>query len=153
MAREEYRPYGLMEKELEEYRKYFWQQDVDGDGQLSKNEFNNMLRTMGLNLTRQEVENLFAKTDVDKNYRISFHEFAEAFIAKKREHVSGDRLRRVFQEADRDRDGYLTTDECLAALKQLGHVMDDKGIRRVMGLMDKNNDGMITFQEFCKFMA
>ena len=52
-----------------EYRKYFWKQDVDGDGQLSKNEFNNMLRTMGLNLTHQEVENLFAKTDVDSTYR------------------------------------------------------------------------------------
>ena len=111
------------------------------------------LSISNISLSRTSLSNGYKRSDEtfycflsSENYKISFHEFAEAFIAKKREHVSGDRLRRVFQEADRDRDGYLTTDECFAALKQLGHVMDDKGIRRVMGLMDKNNDGMVTFQ-------
>lgn len=77
---------------------------------------------------------------------ISFHEFAEAFIAKKRQSIDQDRLLRVFQEADRDHDQHLTRTECLAALKQLGHVMDDNGIRRVMGMMDKNGDGRISFR-------
>lgn len=60
--------------------------------------------------------------------------------------MSKDRLKRVFREADRNHDQYLTKDECLAALKQLGHVMDDKGIRRVMDMMDKNHDGRVSFK-------
>lgn len=142
-----------MEKELEEYRRYFWSKDADGDGQLSRTEFAQMLASMGLKLTPQEVEKLFQKTDKDHSQKISFHEFAEAFLIKKREPVSEDRLYRVFKESDRNKDGYLTTDECFAALKQLGHVMDGKGLERVMGLMDRNHDGMVSFREFCTFMG
>lgn len=142
-----------MEKELEEYRKYFWSKDADGDGQLSRPEFAEMLASMGLKLTPQEVERLFRKTDKDNSQKISFHEFAEAFVIKKREAVGEDKLHRVFRECDRNKDGYLTREECFAALKQLGHVMDGKGLERVMRLMDKNQDGVVSFREFCTFMA
>ena len=80
------------------------------------------------------------------NNKISFHEFADAFVAKKRQPVSEDRLRRVFREADRNHDQQLTREECFAALKQLGHVLDDRGIKRVMNIMDKNGDGNISFR-------
>ena len=78
--------------------------------------------------------------------KISFHEFAEAFVSKKRVSTSQEQLWRVFHDADRDHDQYLTRTECFAALKQLGHVMDDRGIKRVMSIMDKNGDGRISFQ-------
>ena len=67
-------------------------------------------------------------------------------MAKKRETISENRLRKVFAEADRNHDQHLTREECFAALKQLGHVMDERGIKRVMAIMDKNGDGSISFR-------
>ena len=49
-----------------EYRKFFWSQDRDGDGQLSRAEFTSMLGKMGLDLSHPELNKLFSKTDVDR---------------------------------------------------------------------------------------
>lgn len=40
----------------------------------------------------------------------------------------------------------MTKEECFGALKRLGHVMDDKGIKRVMEYADKDGNGRIDFE-------
>ena len=47
---------------------------------------------------------------------------------------------------DRNKDGFLDRNECFFALKQLGHVLDERGLQQVTRLMDKNGDGRISFQ-------
>ena len=51
----------------------------------------------------------------------------------------------MWEKADKDRSGYLTKAECIGALKMLGKHMDDAGVDRVMQIMDKSNDGDISF--------
>lgn len=54
-------------------------------------------------------------------------------------------MKEVFIRTDRDGDGYLNQKECHAALKQLGHVLTEKGLERVMKLTDANHDGKVDF--------
>ena len=58
----------------------------------------------------------------------------------------------MFRQVDKDRDGSLTRDETIAALKMLRRNMTDEGLTRVMQIMDKNGDGGVSFQEFCRFL-
>lgn len=54
-------------------------------------------------------------------------------------------LRQVFKSVDKDRDGSLTTQECLGAMKKFHKNLTEEGMRKVMQLMDKNKDGGITY--------
>ena len=78
--------------------------------------------------------------------KISFHEFAQTFLQKKTQAPTLERIKEVYMINDRDKDGFLDRDECFFALKQLGHVLDERGLQRVTRLMDKNGDGRISFQ-------
>jgi len=142
----------MSNKELDEARNYFRSLDSDGDGLLSCSEFSVMLQKIGLNLNRNEVARLFEKADKDKTGKISFHEFTNSFLKKRDSVPSIERLREVFTTNDRNQDGHLNHEECFLSLKQLGHVLDDPGLKRVISIMDKNGDGRISFHEFCKFM-
>lgn len=65
---------------------------------------------------------------------------------------SEERMRQVFKQADRNGNGTLALNECLTAMKQLGHVMDDRGIRRVMEVMDKDDSGVISYEGVYKLL-
>ena len=54
---------------ISEYRQFFWANDKDGDGLLSKTEFLAMLQNIGLSLNDRELEGLFQKTDKDGKFR------------------------------------------------------------------------------------
>ena len=54
---------------ISEYRQFFWANDKDGDGLLSKTEFLAMLQKIGLSLNDRELEGLFQKTDKDGKFR------------------------------------------------------------------------------------
>lgn len=55
--------------------------DTDGCGKVSLREFGRALRSLGLQLSDQEVESVFNKYDSDHNGNISFGEFLDAVLA------------------------------------------------------------------------
>ena len=152
-------PWEMSDKELAEYRKYFWAQDTSGDGRLNRGEFKQMMLSMGVSLNDHEINVAFSAADKDGSGTISFHEFAQTYL-KKPGNASGSakpkystkRLEEVFRLVDRDKDGSLTHNECFQAMKMLGKHMSQSGITRIMQLMDKNHDGGVSFAEFCRFM-
>ena len=56
-----------------------------------------------------------------------------------------ERIKEVYQANDRNKDGYLDHNEVFMALRQLGHTLDQSGMQRVINLMDKNGDGVVSF--------
>ena len=140
------------EQELQMYRKYFLAQDKSGDGKLNRQEFKQMLKSMGLNFNDREITKAFNAVDRDNGGQITFNEFARQYLKKdKQNSYSHDRVKEVYRKVDRDKDGSLTKEECLEAMKMLGKHLDDRGLTRIMELMDTSNDGGISLSEFCKF--
>ena len=72
----------LSDNELAAYRGYFWKQDTSGDGRLNLPEFEKMMHSMGMNLTRTEIRKAFKAADVDRSGEITFIEFANTFLNK-----------------------------------------------------------------------
>ena len=55
-----------------------------------------------------------------------------------------------FKFFDKNGDGFITSKELQRAMKKLGQKMDKKEISGMMERLDENNDGKISFDEFCK---
>lgn len=61
--------------QIELLRKYFNQLDLDGSGTISPSEIEEMLISLGLARTREEVEEMICELDVNGNGELEFDEF------------------------------------------------------------------------------
>ena len=58
-------------------------------------------------------------------------------------------LKNIFQEFDRDGNGYISMDEAKAAMKNLP--LTDDEIETLVRAYDANDDGRLQYDEFVKF--
>lgn len=70
---------------------------------------------------------------------------------KKHVHACTERCWKAFNQLDVDQSGYITEDNLLCALKQMGMKPKPEDARRMIQLLDANCDHYVTFQEFCRF--
>lgn len=54
----------------------------------------------------------------------------------------------MFKLLDRDNNNSVTHDEIMVGLKRTGLPMTNEEIRRLITLLDRNNDGAISYKEF-----
>ncbi|KAH7731782.1 Protein PBO-1 [Aphelenchoides avenae] len=111
------------------------------------------------------IEAFFADAEVGERKRVYFHDFVKVLshfrpINKNNPHPWNSRegkLRFAFTMYDLNRSGTITKDEFTAILEKMigGNVSREKVesiAERTMREADKDADGSITFQEFCKAM-
>ncbi|CDJ60158.1 CAM kinase, CDPK family TgCDPK1, putative, partial [Eimeria maxima] len=97
----------------------------------------------------QEVDQILATVDFDKNGYIEYSEFVTVCMDKQLL-LSRERLLQAFQQFDSDGSGKITNDE-LAKLFGITQI-DDKAWHEVLAECDKNNDGEVDFDEFVEMM-
>ena len=59
-------------------------------------------------------------------------------------------LRTAFDMMDQNKDGKVTRDELVTLLKGLGEDYSPEVVDEMIRVADKNNDGVIDFEEFCQ---
>lgn len=134
--------------ELQGVKEMFEAIDVDGSGTITVDELREGLRKKGAALAFAEVEKIVDSIDVNGNQKIDYEEFLAATMhinKLNREEVMMD----AFKYFDKDGSGFITKDEIQGALSELG---EDVDIDVIMADVDKNNDGMIDYEEFCAMM-
>ena len=67
----------LDEDQINEYKEAFQIFDKDGSGSIDVYELRRVFRSLGKNLTRQEVQDLFDEVDTDGSGGIEFEEFLQ----------------------------------------------------------------------------
>lgn len=132
--------------------KYFWYSDKNADGKLSSLEFLKMLDVLGMKLSDKEKQTAFTQADGDGDGMLSFKEFADAYLNKEKTTLSTEQLKGLFHKADKDKNGVLSKEECVEALRMLGHSAGEKRVGKIMQYMDRDSNKDISLDEFCEFL-
>ncbi|KAJ6992271.1 Calmodulin-like family protein [Populus alba x Populus x berolinensis] len=122
--------------------------DRDNDGLVSRNELEALLARLGAEPpSGEEMAVILGEVD-----HISVEALASR-LGTACEPAGDDELRDAFVFFDSDRDGKITADELLNVYKAFG---DDKctleDCRRMIAVVDKNGDGFVCFEDFCRMM-
>ena len=134
--------------------KLFNQIDNNGDGKISKAE---LLKGFSERYTsdtlESDVEEIYKNLDMDNNGYIEYEEFVRAAVSKEY-FVKENVLRYAFRYFDKDGSGEITFDEIEALFSQ--SVPDKTKVHETLSNIikevDINEDGKITYDEFCKVM-
>ncbi|KAG2653794.1 probable calcium-binding protein CML20 [Panicum virgatum] len=121
--------------------------DADGDGRISADEMRD-----SCGCTAAEAEEMVAAADRDGDGFISLQELAALF----EDGDQSDALRAAFAEYDEDGDGVITAEELRRALRRLGLCGEEMTAERcaeIVAAVDRNGDGVISFDEFKAMMA
>ena len=137
--------------ETKDLRNIFKSIDINGDGQLSKEELIKGFNIYTELVDRDEyIENIINQVDTDGNGYIDYNEFIKATISQKKIY-SKENMRKAFDLFDLDGSGTISSIE-LQKIFSLGDINDNLW-NELVKQADKNFDGEIDFEEFTQFIT
>jgi calmodulin len=97
----------LTQDQVEHFREVFAVFDADGSGAIDHSELGSCLRSLGQNLSEEELKELIMSVDEDQSGTIDFEEFLGMINSKTDAINCEDELLAAFQEFDIARKGRL----------------------------------------------
>ena len=118
-------------------RAAFQQMDKNGDGTIDYSEFRSVLAMFDLELTEQDIREIFDTIDGDRSGSLSIQEFSSTFDP-------------LFQKLQRD-----VSEDIRQLLKELSRIMrhQSKSIKQAFIMFDTNRDGRLSYDELVSAFA
>lgn len=127
--------------------------DRDGDGKITRDELEALLLRVGAEPpSPEELSLLLSEVDRNGNGSISLEEFG-AISSAFGPPACDSELRDAFDFFDTDHDGKITAEELFNVFRAIGDArctLDE--CRRMISGVDKNQDGFVCYQDFCRMM-
>lgn len=119
---------------------------------LSKEEIKNGYeKIFGQSINQEQIEKMFEAVDIDNSGYIDYSEFVVATMSEKAL-FSEKKLKAAFKMFDKDDSGCISKDEVKESLLKVGKFTEDD-INEIIGQVDENGDGEISFEEFKYIMT
>ncbi|XP_069114937.1 uncharacterized protein [Argopecten irradians] len=130
--------------------------DKNGDGTVSVKEFGKVFRSLGKNVTEDEIKRMINEVDKDKNGKLNFEEFVDFITTHKCTQTQEEReadLQSAFKMIDKNKNGYISIKEFRSLLKNVGDRLSDEEVAEMIALVDTDNDGKLNYEEFVKILS
>jgi calcium-dependent protein kinase len=137
----------LSKKERDTFAMTFRSFDKSSSGSLTHEDLKQAFVDYKVSVDEIELTLIFKQIDQDDSGQISFLEFCTAAMTET-SLTSSEKLQSAFRMFDKDGSGLVSAEELKSVLEGAGTIDFDKMIAD----LDENNDGDISFDEFCTMM-
>ena len=142
----------LTEEQIAEFKEAFQIFDKDGDGLITTKELGTVMRSLGQNLSEDELKEMIEEVDTDKSGNIDFQEFLGLMAWKMKESGIEEELIEAFKVFDRDGNGMISAHELRFVMSTSGEQLTEDDIEEMIRQADENGDGYIDYEEFVRMM-
>ena len=137
-------------EELKKLRKIFYKIDLNLDGKLSKEELYVAYQEAGINISKEELDNIIKTIDFDGNGSIEYEEFIRVTLAKEQLFTDVN-LKTAFDMFDLDKNGSISLNEILEVIGADKEI-DKRVIQQLKEEILKDGDEEIDFKHFKEIM-
>ncbi|KAK2365185.1 calmodulin [Trifolium repens] len=142
----------LREEQISEFLEDFSLIDKNGDGCITIEELGTAIRSLDVNPTLEELQIMMNDVDTNGNGTIEFGEFLDFMARKMKEAQAEKELKEAFWVFDKDKDGYISSNELRSVLRGIGEKVTEEELDQMIKMADLNGDGLIDYQEFIRMM-
>ncbi|KAH6987682.1 regulatory protein calmodulin [Ilyonectria robusta] len=143
----------LSSQQIADFKEAFAVFDKDGDGQITTKEIGEVMKSLGLEPSESELQDILNEVDVDSSGSIDFDEFLVLMARKADASDPEQDLREAFKVFDRDNTGTISRDELRDVMRSIGEDFTEAEIDDMMQLADKDGNNTIDYQEFVEIMG
>ena len=136
-------------EQLARFKDHYEQYDTNKDGSISGEELLPLMESLGLKTSHRHIKAFLKSVDTDNSGSIDFGEFVN-MIAKK---MKLEPIQKMFQEIDKDGDGYISIDDLRVAMQQLDQNVTGADLAKFLHAADTNGDGSVDYTEFAIAMV
>ncbi|XP_038067923.1 calmodulin-like [Patiria miniata] len=152
---------GFSEDQFSEFKAAFSLFDKDGDGTVTSDELAVVLRSIGLNPTKRELDKIIKEADADGNNTIELNEFLATISQKMVQEEKGradddimteQEIKKTYDIFDSNGNGYISACDIRRVGALYGECFTDEVANQMIGEADTDADGRVTYRDFLKMM-
>ena len=143
--------------ELAEFREIFKLVDRDGSGTITKEELAELMETLGIDATQEEVDMMISEIDTDDNGSIDFDEFVSVMSRRVDATYSSTQVKDAFKlftsTGSQAQSGRISTEALLRALTTYGtDKLTQEQAEDLIKQLEPDENGMINYEEYVDMM-
>ena len=147
----------ISRQKILEYKDVFVLFDVDGNGKIDIEEFKDIMRAVGYDVSEEEVLHMLEFVDADGSGEIDFDEFVRLMERtvgsnKMQQKINGKNTSRDWQVAfdifDADRDGILSAEDLASSLRSFGRQISLQEAQDMIDSVGRSTRGFLTLKDF-----
>eukprot|EP00929_Paragymnodinium_shiwhaense_P010410 TRINITY_DN11503_c0_g1_i1.p1 TRINITY_DN11503_c0_g1~~TRINITY_DN11503_c0_g1_i1.p1 ORF type:complete len:158 (+),score=55.88 TRINITY_DN11503_c0_g1_i1:133-606(+) len=143
----------LTEEQIAEFREVFNLYDKTGEGAIVATELGTVMRCLGLNPTRSELDSMINEVDVNGDGLIDFEEEFLPLMSRKLQDIDDeDELCEMFKEFDVKTSGHISVLELRHLMTELGEKMTEEEVDNMICETVVDADGMIEYRELIRLL-
>lgn len=128
--------------------------DTDQSGSIDADELYELMTTIGVTVTHEEMKETLVMYDDDKSGTVDFTEFCCIVDSYKHDTKTEDIVAEIFSDMDDDGNGELSREEFAKGLKAIPNAgLTNEDIDDLLREVDNDGDGQISFHEFSHMLT
>lgn len=143
----------LTDEQVLEFKEAFQAFDKKGTGSISTKELGVVLRTLGLNPSKEEIREMVEETDKDKSGSIDFLEFLGLLKSLSKESTNKDVLLEAFKIFEDGGTSRISSHLLRYQLSKDKNGLTEEEIDEIMDEIDIDEDGYIDYEGFKRVLA
>ena len=145
---------GLSEQELAGFREIFNLVDTDGGGSITKDELAELMDTLGIDATPEEIDLMINEIDQDSNGEIDFDEFVAVMSRKVNTVYTPDQVKNAFKVFEASTpSGYVRVDDLQKALMTYGtEKLSESQAADLISQLEPDHNGLINYVDYVNMM-
>ena len=142
-------------EQLAEFTAAFSKFDRDNKGTIATAQLGLVMRSLGHNVSKADLQDMINRVDPDKKGTITFPEFLMLMAPRMEHDVSEEEIKEAFKAFDRNGSGHISGSELQHIMKHLGEKLTDDWflLDEMIAEADKDGDGEINYEEFLSIMS
>ena len=144
----------MSKEELAEFREIFDLVDKDKGGSISRDELGELMDTLGIRASKEEIDLMINEIDEDNNGEIDFEEFVAVMSRKVNANYTSEEVKSAFKAFEMDgSSGYVTIDSLRKALMSYGtEKLSLQQANDLLSQLEQDSKGRVNYIDYVNMM-